>query len=163
MTTERHISKGISDIVGALTDPIIVFPAGGWENDIPDWLKTRITLDRLVMNMKSLKGEEITGTDSEALAYMMPASLAFPLDHDWTEIYLYLATKVCSGEKKIIPDDIRKDNLTDDQMRDLNRLKEWIYRRRVQERLNRDRAERRQRRQEELARKEELQTKMFDF
>ena len=162
MTTEK-VEKGISDIVGALTDPIIVFPGGGWENDIPDWLKTRITLDRLVMNMKSLKGEKMTGTDSEALAYMMPASLAFPLDHDWAEIYLYLGTKVCSSEGKVFPDDIRKDNLTDDQLRDLNRLKDWIYQRRVQARLDRDRAERRQKREEEAARKEELQPKMFDF
>jgi len=163
VTTEKQVEKGISDIVGALTDPIIVFPAGGWENDIPDWLKNRITLDRLVMNMKALQGEEMTGTDSEALAYMMPASLAFPLDHDWTEIYLYLATKVCSGEKKIIPDDIRRDNLTDDQMRDLNRLKEWIYRRRVQARLNQDRAERRQKREEEVARRNADQPALFEF
>jgi hypothetical protein len=161
--TTKNVEKGISDIVGALTDPIIVFPGGGWENDIPDWLKTRITLDRLVMNMRALKGEEMTGTDSEALAYMMPASLAFPLDHDWTEIYLYLGTKVCSGENKVFPDDIRKDNITDDQMRDLNRLKEWIYRRRVQARLDGDRVERRQKKEEETARRKAEQPALFHF
>ncbi|GAJ18593.1 unnamed protein product, partial [marine sediment metagenome] len=40
----------------------------------PEWLKTAITLERLVMNMKALKGELPTGTDAEACAYMMTAA-----------------------------------------------------------------------------------------
>ena len=67
------IEKGISDIVGVFTDPILVFP-GGWGDTLPDWLKETITLERLVMNMKALKGEEITGTDAEACAYLMTVS-----------------------------------------------------------------------------------------
>lgn len=154
--------KGISEIVGVFTDPIIVYP-GGWMNDIPEWLKQRITLDRLVMNMKALKGEQPTGTDSEALAYMMPATMEFPLQRDWQEIYLYLATKVMSAEGKQIPDDIRVDTLRQDQVEDLQRLKDWIYRKRVDHRLERDRAERRQRREEEAAKRKALQPAMFDF
>jgi len=57
----------INELVGALTDPIIVFP-GGWGDSLPEWLKTAITLERLEMNMKELKGEEPTGTDAEACA-----------------------------------------------------------------------------------------------
>ena len=39
-------------------------------------------LERLAMNMKALKGEESTGTDVEACAYLMTASLTQPLGHD---------------------------------------------------------------------------------
>ena len=90
MTTEKQIEKGISEIVGALTDPIIVFP-GGWGDTIPEWLKTAITLERMMGNMKALKGEELTGTDAEACAYLMTVSLTQPMDSDWTQIYLYIA------------------------------------------------------------------------
>lgn len=60
------IEKGVDELVGALTDPIIVFP-GGWGDTLPEWLKTAITLERLEMNMKALRGEEMTGTDAEGL------------------------------------------------------------------------------------------------
>ena len=161
MTAEKQLEKGISDIVGVFTDPIIVYPSG-WEDTMPDWIKSRITLDRLLMNMKALKGEEMTGTDSEALAYMYPASLAFPLDHDWTQIYLYLASKVCPLEGKEVPEDIKVDELNRNQMDDLNRLKAWIYQKRITVRLDRDRAERRQKKEEEAARKKQEQP-VFDF
>ena len=128
MNSSKELEKGISDIVGVFTDPIIVFP-GGWMDAVPDWVKQQITLERLIMEMMVHRGAEPTGTDAEALAYMMPACLEFPLSHDWTEIYLYLGTKVCeAGSKGPMPDDICKETLNDDQMRDLNRLKEWLYR-----------------------------------
>ena len=56
----KTAEQGISDIVGCLTDPIIVFP-GGWGDTLPDWLKTAITLERMMGDMKALKGEEPTG------------------------------------------------------------------------------------------------------
>ena len=154
------MEKGISEIVGALTDPIIVFP-GGWGEDLPDWLKSTITLERLAMNMRALKGEEMTGTDAEACAYLYTASLT-QIDHDWTKIYLYIAGKVYERWRTkesgvTIPDDIRMDSLTDDQMRDLNRLKAWLYRKRTTIRLDQDRAERRQKREEEAAKMKEAQ------
>ena len=92
MTTEKQVEKGISEIVGALTDPIIVFP-GGWGDTLPDWLKNAITLERLAMNMKALKSEEMTGTDAEACAYLYAAALTQPMDHGWGQIYLYIATQ----------------------------------------------------------------------
>ena len=149
----QTIEKGISDIVGVFCDPIIVFP-GGWGDSLPEWIKSTITLERLEMNMRTLKGEEMTGTDAEACAYLYTASLTQPMDHDWTKIYLYIATKVYEKWRTkesgvTMPGDIRVDSLDDDQMADLNRLKDWIYKRRVQARLERDRAERRQKKAEE--------------
>ena len=75
------VEKDISEIVGALTDPILVFP-GGWRETLPEWLKTSITLERLVMNMRAIKGEEMTGTDAEACAYLNIDSLTQPMGHD---------------------------------------------------------------------------------
>jgi len=157
------VEKGISDIVGALVDPIIVFP-GGWGDTLPDWLKTSIPLERLVMNMRALKGEEMTGTDAEACAYLYTASLTQPMDSDWTQIYLYIAGKTYTRWKKTeMPEDIRVESLNDEQMRDLNRLKEWLYKKRTDIRLDRDRAERRQKKEEEAARREAAQPALFDF
>ena len=157
------VEKGIDELVGVFTDPIIVYPGGGWEETIPEWIKQRITLDRLIMNMKVLHGEEPTATDSEALAYMYPASLCFPLDHDWSQIYLYLSTQVCGAEGKTIPDDIRVDTLTRNQEADLRRLKDWIYQRRITARLEKARAERRQRGEEEAERRKAEQPALFTF
>jgi len=163
LTTEKQVEKGISDIVGALTDPIIVMP-GGWGDTLPDWLKETITLERLVMNMKALKGEENTGTDAEACAYLYTASLTAPMDSDWTQIYLYIAGKVYSRWKKTeMPEDIRVESLRDDQVRDLNRLKEWIYRQRTTIRLERDRADRRERKEAAVAEREAEQPALFTF
>ena len=44
-------------------------------------------------DMKSRNGAEPTGTDAEACAYLMTASLTQPMDTDWTQIYLYVATR----------------------------------------------------------------------
>jgi hypothetical protein len=163
LTTEKQIEKGISDIVGALTDPIIVFP-GGWGEDLPEWLKNAITLERLAMNMKALKGDEITGTDAEACAYLFAAALTQPLDHDWGQIYLYIATQTYRRwGKNEMPADIAVDKLDDEQMRELNRLKEWLYRKRTQIRLERDRVERRQKREDEAARRKAEQPALFHF
>lgn len=162
MTTEK-VEKGISEIVGALTDPILVFP-GGWGDSLPDWIKTSITLERLAMNMRALKGEEMTGTDAEACAYLYTASLTQPIDHDWGQIYLYIATQTYrKWGKNEMPDDIVVDKLDDEQMRDLNRLKAWLYHKRTTVRLDRDRAERREKKEESAARRKEAQPALFQF
>ncbi|GAI34257.1 unnamed protein product [marine sediment metagenome] len=167
MNKPVSIEKGISDIVGVFTDPILVFP-GGWGDTLPEWLKSTITLERLGMNMRTLKGEEMTGTDAEACAYLYTVSLTQPMDHDWTQIYLYIAGKTYnqwrakeSGAE--MPEDIRVESLTSEQMSDLNRLKEWLYRKRTQVREERERAERRERREEEAAKRKAEQPALFDF
>ena len=163
----QSIEKGISEIVGVFTDPIIVFP-GGWGDSLPDWIKTSITLERLEMNMRALKGEEMTGTDAEACAYLYTASLTQPMDHDWTQIYLYIATKVYEKWRTkesgvTMPEDIRVESLRDDQIHDLNRLKAWLYKKRTEVREDRERAERRQKREEETARRKAEQPALFTF
>jgi len=159
----QSVEKGISDIVGALTDPIIVFP-GGWGDTIPEWLKTAITLERMMGNMKTLKGEEPTGTDAEACAYLMTVSLTQPMDGDWTQIYLYVATRTYKrGEKGEMPADIAVDSISDYQAGELNRLKSWLYHQRVKARQEKDRTERRQKRGEAKSQREAEQPALFEF
>jgi hypothetical protein len=159
----RTIEQGISDIVGCLKDPIVVFP-GGWGDSIPEWLKTAITLERMLGNMKALKGEEPKGTDAEACAYLMTVSLTQPMDSDWTQIYLYVASQTYKRwEKGEMPTDIAVDSISDYQMGELNRLKAWLYQQRVKARLERDRAERRGKRAEAEAQREEEQPALFQF
>ena len=157
------MEKGISALVGVFTDPIIVFP-GGWGDTLPEWLKNAVTLERLEMNMRALKGEEMTGTDAEACAYLYTAALTQPMEHDWAQIYLYVATKTYRRwGKNEMPTDIAVDTISDYQMDELNRLKEWLYRKRTQVRLDRGRVERRQKREEEVARRKAEQPALFDF
>ena len=131
----NRIDKQIDALVGALTDPIIVFTSP-WVDTLPEWIKGEIKMQRLAQLMK---GEEEVATDAEALAYMYPRALEAPLDSDWTEIYLYLGSQVMRHN---MPDDIRKDSLSDYQMGLLMELKRWIYRQRVKVRKERHRVER---------------------
>lgn len=160
----QQIEKGISDIVGALSDPIIAYP-GGWGDTIPEWLKNAIITERMVMNLKALKGEEITGTDAEACAYLYTALLCFPVDRDWSDIYLYIAGQVHSRhhDGAQVPEDIRVESISDYQMGDLRRLKRWIYERRTRARQEKDRGERRERREEKAARKKAEKPVLFEF
>jgi len=114
--------------------------------------------------VRTLKGEEMTGTDAEACAYLYTAGLTAPMDHDWSQIYLYIASKTYSRHNgNQVPEDIQVDSLNDYQMAELNRLKAWLYRKRTQMRLERNRAERRQKREEAEARREAEQPVLFEF
>ena len=153
----------VSDIAGIFTDPILVFP-GGWGDTLPDWIKGAITMDRLEMSVRASKGEEETGTDAEACAYLYTAGLTAPMDHDWSQIYLYVSTKTYTRHKGgEMPEDIRVEDLTDYQMGELKRLKDWIYRQRVKVRQERGRADRRLEREEAEAQHKAEQPGLFDL
>ncbi|MBE9512854.1 MAG: hypothetical protein IMY77_02205 [Chloroflexi bacterium] len=120
------------------------------------------------MNMRALKGEEMTGTDAEVCAYLMTTSLTQPVDSDWTQIYLYITGRVyrkwrTKESGATVPDDIRVESISDYQMAELNRLKEWLYRKRTTIRQDGDRAERRQKKEEEAAERKLEQPALFDF
>ena len=153
MTTERKVDGWIDDIVGALFDPIIVMP-GGWGDDLPEWLRTRVTLERLGENIVALReGRAPTATDAEAACYLFTASLTAPMDSGWTQIYLYVA----GGEMKDkMPEDIKVESLTESQWHDLKHLKAWIYEQRVKHRKEKQRGERREAREEAEAKELEI-------
>ncbi len=127
----------IEEMVGALTDPIIVYPSP-WMDTIPQWMKDDLTMHRLVHLMKCSKGDEKwdEACDLEALMYIYPASLEFPLDEKWARIYIYLATKVM-GDK--VPGDVREDSIPDHYEAEMRRLKQWIHKKKVAARRDRRR------------------------
>jgi len=167
------LDKSIDNMVGSLCDPIIVHP-GGWATPdmIPEWLRNRITLDRMIELMVAHKeGRDPIGTDSEALAYMIPASMEAPLGHDWTQIYLHLATLVRDREKdKVVPEDIRVEKLDRNQEEDLLRLKRWIYETKLKHRAGRRQEIKREIKEDKKREKEKAEAKdrdakpsLFDF
>ena len=159
MTTERKVDGWIDDIVGALFDPIIVMP-GGWGDSLPEWLKNKVALERLVENIVATRESRgITATDAEAACYLFTASLTAPIGSDWTQIYLYVVAGEMKGKEKFeMPEDIRVETLTESQWRKLKHLKGWIYERRVQHRKEKGRQKRYQAKEEATA--EELETRI---
>jgi len=159
----KNMSSMVDDLVGTLTDPIIVYP-GGWGDSLPEWLKNAITMERLTENMKETNGEQPIGTDAEACAYLNTASLTTPMSGDWSQIYLYVAGKTYTRwQKGEMPEDIRVDSLNNQQTADLKRLKEWLYRRRTTARQELELAERRHQKEEEVAKRESEQPALFEF
>src|SRR4030042_691766 len=147
--SEGKVDGWIDDIVGALFDPIIVMP-GGWGDDLPEWLRTRVTLERLAENIVATREDrEITATDAEAACYLFTASLSAPIGGDWTQIYLYVAGgEMKSQAKSGIPEDIKVEALTENQWRDVKELKKWIYQQRVKHRKAKAHRERRETKEE---------------
>ncbi len=102
--------------------------------------------------------------DAEACAYLYTAALTQPMDHDWWQIYLDIATKAYRRwGKNEMPGDIAVDSITDYQTTELNRLKEWLYRKRTQLRLERERAERQRKKEEETTKRKAEQPALFNF
>lgn len=103
----------------------------------PDWLLKEVQAERMVISMCAMMKPDRFKYDSdyvgntECLAYLMPATGRAPLDHDVTQIYLYLSTDVMKRVKKIdVPEDIKVEKLTGDEERQLKELKSWIFRQR---------------------------------
>lgn len=119
---------------------------GGWGDTPPEWVKPAITLERLIANIEATKTGVMTTTDAEACAYLYTASLEAPIGSDWTQIYLYIATKVYERHRSkesgvTMPDDIRVESLSRYQEGMLADLKRWIYEHRVKHRKERSREE----------------------
>ena len=131
----------ILETLCALTDPIIVFPAQGWEDTLPEPLKKRLPIDRLAHVMLAINGKESWDecTDVEALLYMYPRTMLSPLSEQWFRIYMYLGTRVM-GEQ--IPEDIRQEKLSDYDMSELRHLKRWIQERKLKARKDREKKSR---------------------
>ena len=156
MTTERKTERWIDDLVGALVDPIIVYPSG-WQDTLPDWIKPQITLERLIMNIKVAKDGGVPVGDTEALAYIYPRTMEAPMSEQWYRIYMYVFTQAMKFKKTEVPEDLKSETLTDYDMHQLNDLKRWIYDRRVKHRKEKARGERRQAKKEAEAK--ELETR----
>ncbi len=151
MTTARKVDGWIEELVGALCDPIIVYPSG-WQDTLPDWIKPQITLERLIMNLKAAKEGGVPVGDTEVLAYIYPRTMEAPMSEQWLRIYMYVFNQAMKFKKTEVPEDLKSETLTDYDMHQLDDLKRWIYQQRVKHRREKARGARRQE-------KEELETK----
>ena len=108
---EKYIKK--------LFAPIIVFD--GFEDIVTAKIIIRVMKERL----SNLLSE--TATDYEAMIYLHTASLAAPLPEEWRNIYEYLFSKYHPEEAKKIG--VYRDKLNELEVRKLDDLKKWIYKR----------------------------------
>ncbi len=85
------------DSVRYITGPLVVYD-GSWGRDVPGWLRSAVRRARIEQVQQEVeRGEQgELGTLEEACAYLMTASLAVPLNHDWATIYIYVAGRVLS-------------------------------------------------------------------
>ena len=139
--SSKQVDGWITDLIGALTDPIIVFP-GPRMADIPENVKKQIPLERLIMNMKyTREGKGVPVGDCEALLYMFPRTMESPMGYEWTHIYSYCFTKAMEFMKVEVPADLRVDILSDYDMHQLDDLKRFIWDSRVKARKEKARGE----------------------
>ena len=99
---------------------------------MPQWVdvvtmhKDEITLQRLGHHREIFETQQCT--EFEAMLYISTASLECPLNHDWTEIYMY-PFKKWSPEKAKAAGIEPPDKLSRyPQQEDLTKLRRWIYR-----------------------------------
>jgi hypothetical protein len=126
---EKRIPKEIFDLMDALTSPVIVYPSS-WKDTIPQKIFDDIIIARLISLMK---GEEVA-TIPEVVAYIYPASLQFPLNHHWTNIYLWVCGQYMENFRKqnLKKLDLFPESLDDYEQSLLNSLRVWIYEKRRQ-------------------------------
>jgi hypothetical protein len=122
-----------------LSGPIIAHQGG--EDEVPDWLRQAIPQARRELVER---GEATLATEEEACAYLMTASLALPLDHNWAGTYIWIASRVC-GKHSLLPHPLRvsweqgqnfwtalghdaPQSLNRNQESDLWKLREWLRR-----------------------------------
>ena len=122
--TRRHVEDQIRRMLGAFRNPIVVFDEG-WAQTMPDWLKSRIAMERL---MQLMTHEEGKATRAEAVAYLYTASLRQPLSADWTDIYCHLGAEYARQRGIAIPQELAPECLTPDQSRELDHLLAWLWR-----------------------------------
>jgi hypothetical protein len=110
------------------------------------------------MNMKVVHEGGVPVGDTEALAYIFPRTMEEPLSEQWMRIYTYVFTAAMKFKKVEVPEDLRRESLSDYDMRELADLKTWIYQKRVQHRKEKARAERQASSKVEEEKSEELKT-----
>jgi hypothetical protein len=129
-----------------LEGPLITFgPTGVWS--YPEWLKEVILPARLMLVMQ---GERELSTEEEALGYLCTASLTVPINHDWSQIFLWLAERIMPHWKKL--PEVRTfwksigyedpAQLNPTQQQDLVQLRRWL-RRQVEKNAKRAKSKRR--------------------
>jgi len=110
----------VKDLVAVFNTPIVFHP-GGWDDTLPEWLRTRVIKERVEM---VCNGGWDKATDAEVTCYLYTASLSQPLGSDWTAITLYQAAKQIPQLREVSP--ATPKELSDYQKSKLEDLKRKI-------------------------------------
>lgn len=124
----------ITDLVYALRFPTVAHPM--WARSIPDDLRSRLPIIRMVQILREPGQFRHQATDEEAMLYLMTTSLAFPLNSDWASIYMYVTRKYTLQWLKVqepeLPDFLKEEIKLDDYRQSmLSRLKAWIRKKQI--------------------------------
>lgn len=120
---DNNMTGSIPDILTVFRRPIIVMPSQE-KVPLPDDIKSRITIERLILAMKNEK----RASDTECMWYLSTVSLCQPIKSEWFRIYQKLFTDWCIDEKKELPDFAKENHRLSDYEKDLlNKLSLWIY------------------------------------
>jgi len=161
MTKEPEFSleQQISEMAGAFSDPIIVYP-GGWQDSLPEKIRQDITTYRLI---RLLKGDLEMATWPEVCAYFYTITLCFPPQERVVRMYMYAMTQY-KGDP--FPEDLRRETLDSYDMNELNRFRRWIRARQLEARKVRQRLNRSGSMKQTPAKEtedSELRPSLFDF
>lgn len=121
--SDKKVDSLVKDLAYSIMGTIIVAEEG-WGKDLPDWIKTQITLERMANNIRRAKGEKIEeATDAEVVAYLYTLSLTAPMTREGVNVYEYLVGKYAK-----LPEGMEVSELDEYEQRTLTQLKRQIYR-----------------------------------
>jgi len=106
----------------------LVVGAREWADTIPEWLLEEIKAERMIYGLVCLvDGARAKVGDAEVAVYLMTASHRSILSSEHVNIYMYLVTQLFKKKDKEVPEDIRKDELTEWEEHELEELRDMIY------------------------------------
>ena len=114
----------------------LVVADSGWAEAIPEWIKEEIRSDRLINGLIELgSGKKIDYDkaicDAEVVAYLYTAGLRGPMSTEFTNIYLYLSSKLMKKRNMDLPEKFEKylsEGLNEYEQSELRDLKQMIFR-----------------------------------
>ncbi len=90
----------------------------GWAESIPQWMLDEVRSERMVnglvsaVSKKELADWELIG-DAEVVVYLFTLSSTVPMSTEYTNIYLHLSQKLMKRRGIELPEDIRKEKLSE--------------------------------------------------
>lgn len=109
----------------------LVVADASWAETLPDWLIKEVKAERLMYGLASITNPNCPKVgDAEMLMYFCTLALRQPLSSEETAIYEYLLTKVAGRNGQEVPAELKREELTDYERRELEDYREKIYRRR---------------------------------
>lgn len=121
--------KYVNLLMWAITGPIIVMP-GYTDMPIPDNIRKRISIERLLLIAK----QEPMASEAETMWYISTATLKAPIGRDWIDIFMYLTRKYMLSLNKELPDFLQNQIILKKMQEcDLKHLREWLFKRSIEE------------------------------